>query len=157
MPDGWITIALAVGILALIAWQATTNLRLNRMVRHYRGLSAGVEGLPLDQLLGRILERSDVEARELEAIRAQLGTLLEASEGHLQKVGMVRYNAFSDTGGDQSFALALLDANGNGAIFNGLYHRNDCRIYAKPVKSWKSIYSMSDEENEAVRRAREGE
>ena len=77
-------------------------------------------------------------------------------EEHLQQVGVVRYNAFEDTGGDQSFAVALLDGHGNGAIFNGLYHRSDCRVFAKPVRDWKSTYSMSDEEIEAIRKAREG-
>jgi hypothetical protein len=68
---------------------------------------------------------------------------------------MVRYNAFDDTGGDQSFALALLNTQGDGAIVNGLFHRNECRVYAKPVKAWQSSYSLSDEEQEAIRKARE--
>jgi hypothetical protein len=71
-------------------------------------------------------------------------------------VGLVRYNAFNDTGGDQSYALALLDDHGDGAIVNGLFHRTECRVYVKPVQEWKSTYSMSDEEAEAIRRAKEG-
>jgi hypothetical protein len=140
----------------LAGWLAVTNVRLNRMIRHYRRLGRNVGGDKLELLLEEVLNRTDLATQEVAAVRQELGGLAGAVESHLQKVGMVRYNAFEDTGGDQSFALALLDAHGNGAIFNGLYHRNDCKVYAKPVRDWKSTYSMSDEEIEAIRKARNG-
>ncbi len=154
MPAGWPVIAAIVGVTLLAAWQATTNFRLNSMVRHYRRLSAGVEAVPLDQLLQRILDRADIEQKTLRELEARLDDVEVRAEGHIQRVGMVRYNAFDDTGGDQSFALALLDARGAGAVFNGLFHRTVCRVYAKPVRDWKSTYSLSDEEEEAIRKAR---
>ncbi|MEA2646700.1 MAG: hypothetical protein QOE92_1783 [Chloroflexota bacterium] len=157
MPEGVLTVVLIVGLLLLAAWQGTTNLRLNRMLRHYRMLSTGVEGQTLDHLLQRVLERSEMESRNLEMLEERLRGLSQDVLRHVQHVGMVRYNAFQDTGGDQSFALAMLDANGNGAIVNGIFHRTECRVYAKPLQDWKSTYSMSDEEEEAIRRAREGE
>ena len=137
-------------------WATIVTLRLNRMVRHYRRLGRGIGGEKLDQLLERVIERAELESREVAAIREAMTSLERDMESHVQRVGIVRYNAFDDTGGDQSFAVAMLDARGNGAIFNGLYHRKDVRIYAKPVQDWKSIYSMSDEEIEAIRKAREG-
>jgi hypothetical protein len=140
----------------LAGWLGVTNVRLNRMIRHYRRLGRNVGGDKLELLLEEVLNRTDLATAEVAAVRQELGGLADAVESHLQKVGMVRYNAFEDTGGDQSFALALLDAHGNGAIFNGLYHRNDCKVYAKPVRDWKSSYSMSDEEIEAIRKARDG-
>jgi len=140
----------------LAAWQGVTNVRLNRMVRHYRRLGRGAGEAKLDVLLERMLERSELESREIQVLRDQITALGRDVQGHLQQVGVVRYNAFDDTGGDQSFAVAMLDAQGNGAIFNGLYHRKDCRVYAKPVRDWRSTYSMSDEEIEAIRKAREG-
>lgn len=140
----------------LAGWQAFTNVRLNRMIRHYRQLGRGAGVEKIDQLLENVIERTDLGTREIELLREQLMLLGRHVEEHLQQVGVVRYNAFDDTGGDQSFAVAMLDGHGNGAIFNGLYHRKDCRVFAKPVRSWKSTYSMSDEELEAIRRAREG-
>lgn len=125
------------------------------MVRHYRRLGRGIGTDKLDHLLNQVLDRTEMATHEVSAVRGELGQLSQQIEGNLQCVGMVRYNAFEDTGGDQSFAVALLDARGNGAIFNGLYHRNDCKVFAKPVYEWKSTYSMSDEEIEAIRKARE--
>jgi hypothetical protein len=148
-------IALAVVVVLLIAWQGSTNFRLNRVLRQYRQLATGVEGQPLDELLQKILDRGAIESQALARLESDLKQLGHEVESHIQNVGLVRYNAFDDTGGDQSYALALLDDHGNGAIVNGLFHRTECRVYVKPVHDWKSIYSMSDEESEAIRKARE--
>lgn len=71
----------------------------------------------------------------------------------IQKVGMVRYSAFKDTGSDLSFAVAMLDENNDGVVFNGIYSREMSNIYAKPVKNGVSEYTLSEEEKEAIRRA----
>jgi hypothetical protein len=148
-------IALTVVVALLVVWQGSTNFRLNRLLRQYRQLATGVEGQPLDELLQKILDRGVVESQTLTRLESDLTQLGEEVQSHIQNVGLVRYNAFDDTGGDQSYALALLDDHGNGAIVNGLFHRTECRVYVKPVQDWKSIYSMSDEESEAIRKARE--
>lgn len=75
----------------------------------------------------------------------------------IQKVGMVRYNAFKDTGSDLSFALALLDENNNGVVLNGIYSREMSNIYAKPVENGKSSYATSEEEKEAIKKAVESD
>ena len=75
----------------------------------------------------------------------------------LQRVGLVRYRAYNDVGGDHSFALALLDANGDGVVVNGIYHRERCRVYAKPVRRWVSEQPLTEEESEAVRKSQEGD
>jgi Protein of unknown function (DUF4446) len=150
----WLTIGLFALIVLLAIWQATTNLRMNRMLRHYRMLSRGVSGQPLDELLQRVLERAELESHNMERLEKELAGLAESSQMHIQHVGVVRYNAFDDTGGDQSFAIAMLDNRGDGALFNGIFHRTECRVYAKPVQRWESTYSMSDEELEAINKAR---
>ena len=71
----------------------------------------------------------------------------------IQKVGIVRYSAFKDTGSDLSFAVALLDEKNNGVVFNGIYSREMSNIYAKPVENGKSKYTLSEEENEAINKA----
>ena len=77
-----------------------------------------------------------------------------APQGALERVGVVRFNPYHDTGGDYSFAVALLDAAGGGVVITGLYHRDRCRVYAKPVATWGSSYTLTDEEREAIARAR---
>lgn len=90
-------------------------------------------------------------------ILGQLSGLDKDLEGCIQKVGIVRYSAFQDTGSDLSFSLALLDEKNNGVVMNGIYSREMSNIYAKPVKDGKSQYTLSEEEQEAIKRAIENE
>ncbi len=70
-----------------------------------------------------------------------------------QKIGIVRYNAFKDTGSDLSFSLAILDDYNNGVVLNGIYARDSSNIYAKPVENGESKYVLSNEEKEAIYKA----
>ena len=71
----------------------------------------------------------------------------------IQKIGIIRYSAFKDTGSDLSFALALLDENDDGVVLNGIYSREISNIYAKPIEKGNSSYTLSDEERQAIDKA----
>lgn len=71
----------------------------------------------------------------------------------IKKVGIVRYNAFKDTGSDLSFTLALLNEENTGVVLNGIYSREMSNIYAKPIKEGKSGYTISEQEQEAINKA----
>ncbi len=74
---------------------------------------------------------------------------------HIQKVGLLRFNPFKDTGGDQSFILALLDANSTGVIISSLHTRSGTRWYAKNVVKGKGVdYELSSEETQALKSAK---
>ncbi len=73
--------------------------------------------------------------------------------GALQRVGLVRYDAFEDMGGHLSFSAALLDGNGNGLVITSINGRQDTRCYAKPVEGWTSRHNLSGEEEEAIQQA----
>jgi hypothetical protein len=68
-------------------------------------------------------------------------------------VGLVRFNPFEDTGGNQSFALALLDGRGDGFVVSSLHARAGTRVYAKAVTDGRSDGALSEEESDALRRA----
>ncbi len=70
-------------------------------------------------------------------------------------VGLVRFRAFEDTGGDQSFALALTDGEGNGVVLSALYGRDATRVYAKPVEAWLSPKPLGAEEEQALAQSRQ--
>lgn len=96
------------------------------------------------------VERVEKQNAEIMNSIQQLDNDFEKS---IQKVGIVRYNAYKDTGSDLSFTLAMLDENNNGVVLNGIYSRETSNIYAKPVENAKSTYILSEEEQEAIRRA----
>ena len=73
----------------------------------------------------------------------------------IQKVGMVRYNAFPGLGSDQSFSLALLDSRDDGVVITSIYGREESRLFAKPIKGGQSRYRLTDEELLALDRAKQ--
>jgi hypothetical protein len=68
-------------------------------------------------------------------------------------VGIVRFNPFSEVGGDQSFSIALLNENDDGVVITSLYTRQENRVYGKPIKNSQSEYSLSEEEKKAIEKA----
>lgn len=89
----------------------------------------------------------------LEKTEKELALLQTAHKKALTKVGMVRFNPFGDIGGDQSFSVALLDQEDSGIVITSHYGKEMQRVYAKPVKQGKSEYSLSAEEEEAIKKA----
>ena len=114
------------------------------------------EGKDIQEDLENYMYRVERVEKQNAEILNQINGLDKDLEGCIQKVGILRYSAFQDTGSDLSFALALLDEHDNGVVFNGIYSREMSNIYAKPIENGKSKYTLSEEEQEAIRRAIEG-
>ena len=103
----------------------------------------------LDVYMRRV-GNTEEEIRKLSLYYKELD---EKSKKCLQKVGIVRYNAYKDTGSDLSFAVCILDEENNGVVFNGIYSRDMSNIYAKPIEKGLSKYKITPEEQEAINRA----
>ena len=110
-------------------------------------------GENIDEMLKAYIKKVDtVEAKNNEIIE-YCRVIDENIKRCSQKMGIVRYNAFKDTGSDLSFALAILDDYNNGVVLNGIYARDSSNIYAKPITNGESKYVLSNEEKEAINRA----
>ena len=79
------------------------------------------------------LDKVDAVARGISDLDARMAVLEATQRRSFQRVGLVRYNPFEETGGNQSFALALLDADGDGWVLSSLHARSGTRVYAKAV------------------------
>lgn len=108
----------------------------------------------LPQLINENQEALALLEQEIRRIRQAQQLFDQELKSSLRKIGLVRYNAFEDMGGDLSFSLALMDEWGNGFIFSCLNGRSESRIYAKPLREGKSPYPLSKEEKEALAQAR---
>lgn len=94
--------------------------------------------------------------KDFEKLSKELENLKKESQFFVQKVGIVRFNPFSEVGGNQSFSIALLDRNDNGIVITSLYTREGNRVYGKPIKAGLSEYSLSEEEKKAIEKAKYG-
>ncbi len=146
-------LVLAVVVVVLAVWVAWLQRSDALLRRRLRRLFGDGEGVGLDELLDRQFKRLDTIAERVEALNRLHHELEGLTQRSLQKVGVVRFNPFADTGGDQSFAVALLDAEGNGVVLSSLHGRADTRIFAKSVQAGRSKHALSDEEQDAIRKA----
>ena len=107
-------------------------------------------GNDLDSLLKDYIKDLNQVKQDNKEIREYFTKLDNDVNSCIQKIGLVRYNAFRDVGSDLSFAIALLDNNDNGVVLNGLYGSESSNIYAKPIKNGGSTYQLSEEEKYAI-------
>jgi hypothetical protein len=139
--------------LAAIITAMLLYMRQRRLLKRYQALLNGPIGADLEQLLLDQMKAIEQNRAEVQNLLAVTAPLLKAAPGNLQKVGVVRFNAFPDTGSDLSFAIAILDGRNNGVVLSSLFGRSESRIYAKPIQGGISTYPLSDEEREALRQA----
>lgn len=154
----WGSLGLSLVLLLLFLWQTS---RLGNLERRYRALAgdASAGGANAEPTLGEMItsqaHRLDKATKDLIGLSNAVSTMEKAVQGSVQHVGLIRFNPFQETGGDQSFALALLDARGDGIVISSLHSRAVTRFYAKPIKAGNPQLSLSTEETQAVQQAME--
>ncbi len=88
--------------------------------------------------------------KELEEAREELENIKKEKKFFIKNINIERFNPFSERGGDQSFSFCLLDDNGDGLVVTSIYSESSNRVYSKPIKKWKSKYSLSKEEEKVI-------
>ena len=147
-------IILVLAGLCLVAMMILVVTEVSHLRRRIDQLTGGVEGGDLEAILGEHLETVHGVGRDLDELTARMAVVESAARHHFAKAGLIRFNPFPDTGGNQSFALALLDESDDGIVISSLHSRTGTRIYGKAVSGGKADTSLSTEEQEAVDEAR---
>jgi hypothetical protein len=127
--------------------------RTGRLGRRLDAMTRGETGRSLEGTLEAHVDRIYAVAHDLDAIEARTAILEGAQRRAFQRIGLVRFNPFEDTGGNQSFAVALLDATGDGFVLSSLHARAGTRVYAKTVAAGRAESALSNEEEEALKLA----
>jgi hypothetical protein len=146
---------LSILFLLHIFWTTVLTVIIIRVTRHYNRLTGQTTKTGLVNILESILEtQSRIEKQSAQHGRG-ISELQDTGLMHVQRLGIVRFNPFSDTGGSQSFTLALLDGQDNGVVMTSLYARTGNRWYIKKVRTGKGVdVELSREEQDAIRSAR---
>lgn len=152
-------VALLVVIVASVAvilafFVTVLALRLRRLDRRYVKAFANGEHDVVRALaaFASRLERAEAHAAAQDGTVDRLADTLSYTVAH---AAVVRYDAFSYMGGDQSFSLAILDAHGTGAVISAINGRSDTRVYAKPIRNGASDAPLSAEEQQAITESQE--
>ena len=136
-------------------WLVFLSIIFYNLYNHYQKLTKGINKNNLKVVLDELLETFNKECIKIEELTKEIQGFQKESLYNIQKVGLVRFNPFAETGGDQSFSLAILDGEDSGLVLTSLHSREITRIYSKSVKKGKAEdYELSTEEKQAIKNAK---
>jgi hypothetical protein len=151
----YVIIALTALIFIALIVFININIKLAKLNRRYQKMMQGTDGTNLESILFQHIDTVKVATTKVATLEQETRRLDDQLRYCIQKLGIVRFNAFEDTGSDLSFAVALLDTNDNGVVLSSIYSRSESRVYAKPVVAGQSTYFLTAEEKKAIAEARE--
>ena len=135
-------------------WLVIVTFFLVRLTLHYTRLTSDVSKKDLVSALNHFIALSNQNSDSIQQLSSKLDNEIVENKKHTQNIGFKRYNPFTDTGGDQSFTVVLLDDNGDGIMISSLHSRENTRLYAKKVESGIVQNSaISSEEKEVIKQA----
>ncbi len=141
------------GFALLLVWILFLHFNLWQVQKKLKMFFAGKKATDLEGVLFEEIKRLKKSESEIKKLIKSSQALEKMASQSIQRVGVIRFNPFKETGGDQSFAIALLDSKDNGLVISSLYSREGTRIYSKPIKAGQSEYPLSTEEIEVLKKA----
>ncbi len=142
-------------IFLVLIWLGIVTFYLRRLMQHYQILTRGVNKKNLEFVLENLTKDMSEAKKNISNLISRCDTIEKNETYHIQKIGLLRFNPFKDTGGDQSFILSLSDANNTGIVITGLYSRSGLRWYAKSIFEGKGVeHELSEEEKKALKIAK---
>lgn len=104
----------------------------------------------LIKIIDKVIETEVKNSRSIQSVEKMMRIMQEENKLDIQKIGLVRFNPFEETGGDHSFSLCLLDGYDSGVIVTNLHTRQRTRTYLKEIQRGKSTIALSNEEKKAL-------
>lgn len=150
----WLVIGvLAVLIIIMLITVLMLRRRLQKFETAYLALQTFLSGKNLDEMLEQYVTKVQSLEKRLSAADARLERTETAVRRSIDRTELLRYNAFENMGSDLSFALAILNQEGDGVILSSIHSREESRVYAKPLIKGESSYNLSKEEQETITKA----
>jgi hypothetical protein len=150
---GVIAVVLAVLVAILFVLLARVARQVAALEERIESITRGSDGRDLASILDAHLDKVYEVSRRQDDLDRHAAGLESQARGMVRGLGLVRFNTFEDTGGNQSFALALTDVEGNGLVLSSLHARNQTRLYVKGVAAGTPEGALSGDEAEALRLA----
>ena len=135
-------------------WLLVLTIGLILILRFFNRLVRRTKKGDLKRVLEKVLAVEAGNTKAIKMLEKEIDRLQDDGQFHVQKVGLIRFNPFQETGGDHSFSIALLDGKDTGVVLTGLHTRERTRVYAKAIKKGKSEHELSNEEKKAFTKAK---
>ena len=137
----------------LIVLLVILNNKYRYLQKSYTTFMKGRNGKNLEKSIFKKFDELDDISDLVNENNEKIKDISKKMEGHYQKAGIVKYDAFHEMGGNLSFALTMLDQNNNGWIFNAMHSREGCYTYIKEIVKGESYIELSEEEQQCLEKA----
>ncbi|WP_159888104.1 DUF4446 family protein [Paenibacillus puerhi] len=135
-------------ILLIIMW-----VKLNRVKKTYTALLNGQTGMNIEEVVIGLQDRYNALKVQTDQADQSIQNIRQDMIRMKSRLGVYRFNAFSESGSDLSFAIALVDEEATGVVLSAIHNRDQAYVYAKPLVKGQSKYALSPEEKEAINRS----
>ncbi|RCW42960.1 DUF4446 family protein [Paenibacillus prosopidis] len=149
-PMNAVTVVLVLLVIVLFIWIAVIGGRLKKLRKQYTAVMGNTGVTDFEKVIIELREGLAGQQQEAMQLKAQLKDMQIALPQQKGKIGIHRYNAFSDRGSDLSFSIAIINEAKDGAVFSGLHSRDNTYVYAKPIDKGESPYPLTPEERKAI-------
>lgn len=129
--------------------------KTSKLRKKYEAFMMGKDAKSLEETLVTRLSQVDKLISANEVNEKNIRKMFDNMKFTFQKVGLVKYDAFNEMGGKLSFSLAMLNESDNGFVLNAVHSREGCYTYIKEIIDGNSIITLAEEEQEALKMARE--
>lgn len=150
-----IIIALVVFVIALLIVVIVDTIEIISLKKRYKIFMSGKNARNLEKTLIERLDQVDTLLEANDANEKNIKRLFSNMKFTFQKIGLVKYDAFNEMGGKLSFSLALLNETDDGFVLNAVHSREGCYTYIKEIVGGNSIIVLAEEEQEALKMAKE--
>lgn len=148
----YIVMGLAALVFILIIIMIINSVKMSKMKKRLDKFMSK-DDVNLEELLVQYTKKLNNLLEHDKEMQTSIEHMEKSVKNCIQKIGVVRYQAIQNMGADLSYTVALMDESNNGVVFNGIYGRDGCYTYAKPLEDGKSKYNLSEEEEQAIKKA----
>ncbi len=151
----YILIALLLIIIVLLIMLIVQNNKIKNIKQQISRFMKGKEAASLEDEIVALFEDNQIIKKTTEKNQKDINNLYNRLASCFQKVGIIKYDAFNQMGGQLSYSIALLDEDNNGFLLNSVHSTDGCYSYSKEITNGKCSLELGDEEQIALREAME--
>ena len=152
--DPGIILIFVLGVLLIVlVYMIKISMKMSRFIKKYKMFMRGLDGASLERAFAARFNQMDLLEENSRNHMEEIRKIKEVQNITLNKVAIVKYDAFKEMGGKLSFALAMLDKENNGFVINAIHSSDGCYTYVKEIVKGESYVVLGEEEKEALRQA----
>lgn len=152
-PTVGAALVIVIAVIIMVSWVAALGRKLKRLRKQYVEVMGSFGITNLEEVVVQMKHTIASQQATIEQQQQEIDALKEKLKLTKGKVGVYRYNAFSEQGNNLSFSIAVLNDKRDGYVLTGIYNRDNTYVYAKPLENGESVYPLSPEERKAIEEA----